>query len=374
MLGALHYVRTNAATVQSIVDADSVNSTIVSKVDAAVATAGVNPNYANLVAQAKEMTSVATANFATILSSGVYIQSCFLNPNCSLGMYGKLTGQSSQLAIAYYSESSNAWVPFTPNNTSRRLGSSGWEVSQFSSTFSYTAIDTVIAQMSSPWGGVTSIGTLGEFDLSNKTSVDIPGAWAKNSTYLKSITFPSGSKVYITRGAPTADQYILYSEYPYTSGPSGSRALNSTYSSIADLIADHQTTGATNTSKHLSWGDITVTFDSYDASGTATLWNDTNYPCVRVVDGYSCGGGSPSFTKIGSVPYETRTVDGINILVIFAQSSVNDSGYQIYSTRSGSVYRGVLTPKGHPYNPSLYFNRTAYDAILASWSKPTVLN
>jgi phage-related tail fiber protein len=124
----------------------------------------------------------------------------------------------------------------------------------------------------------------------------------------------------------------------------------------------------------LSWSDIIVTFDSNAASGTATLWNDTNYPCVRTVNGYSCGGGSPSFTKIGTVPYETRSVAGTSILVIFAQSSVDEAGYPIYSARSGSVYRGIFTPKGHAYNSSLYFNRTAFDAILNSWSKPAVLN
>lgn len=374
ILGALHYVRTNAATVQSIVDADSVNSTIVSKVDAAVATTGLSPDYANLVAQAKELTGVETANYANILSSGVYIQSCFLNPNCSFSLYGKLTGQSTQVALAYYSENSNAWIPYTPNNTIRRLGSSGWDAPQFSSTFSYTAIDSVTAETSSPWGGVSSKGTLGELDLSSKTSADIPGTWSKNSTYLKPITFPSGSKVYISRSAPTADQYTLWNDYPYTSGPSGTRALNSSYTSLVDLIADHQTTGATNTSKHLSWSDIIVTFDSYATSGTATLWNDTNYPCLRTVSGYSCGGSSPSFTKIGTVPYETRTVAGTSILVIFAQSSVDEAGYPIYSVRGGSVYRGIFTPKGHPYNPTLYFNRTAFDAILTSWSKPQVLN
>lgn len=374
LLAALQYARTNAAIVQSVVDADASNSSIPAKVDSAIATAGLIPDYSNLVAEAQSLTNVTTATFANVLSTGVYVETCLLNPSCSTVLYGKLTGQSGQANLNFYVESSNTWNPYSPNPTIRKLGNGSWDAVQFGNPITYTSVDSNTVDITGPWGGRTSRGTLTQFDLSGKSSTDIPGSWSKSNTYLKPVSFPNGSMVYISRSAPTADQYTLWTDYPNTCGPSGTCSLNSGYTSLVSLIADHQTTGATNTTKHLSWSDVIVTFDGYGTSGNATLWTDANRSCVRIVDGYSCGGSTPSYTKIGSTQYEVRTVSGVDILVIFAQSSVDEAGYPIYSVRSGAVYRGIFVPKGHPNNTVLYFNATAANAILGAWSKPSVLN
>lgn len=374
LLAALQYARTRAAVVQSVVDADASNSSIPTKVDTAIATTGLVPDYSNLVAEAQSLTSVTTSTFANVLSTGVYVETCLLNPSCSTFLYGKLTGQSGQATLDYYANSSNTWVTYSPNPTIRKLGNGSWDAVQFGNPITYTSVDSNTLDVTGPWGGRTSRGTLTQFDLSGKSSTDIPGSWSKTNTYLKPISFPNGSMVYISRSAPTADQYTLWNDYPNTCGPSGACSQNSGYTSVVSLIADHQTTGATNTTKHLSWSDVIVTFDGYGTSGTATLWADATRSCVRIVDGYSCAGSTPSYTKIGSTTYEVKTVSGVDILVIAAQSSVDEAGYPIYSARGGAVYRGIFVPKGHPNNTALYFNTTAANAILAAWSKPAVLN
>lgn len=375
LFAALTYLQRNAPIVQGFVDADASNTSTGAKVDAALLVAGLAPNYAELINEARVSTAVASADMATIFNNVGYTGDCLLDNSCSTFTYLRYAMQSGQTNFAYYQHNGTNWASFVPSaGMQSYLGSSGWTNYQFSSTGTFVLVNSNLALMQTPWNGRTYRVTATQIDIAGLATADIPGSWSRLN--LKSLTFPAGSMLYLPRSTPVSDYYDLWSDRPNTCGPSGACSLN-TYATIDDLIAAHPSAGATNTTGHLSWSDITFTFDAAGATatgGTVTLWNDSTRTCTKQINGYSCSGSTPTYTQIGSAPYEIRTINGERVLVVLTQSRVDQVGYPIYSARAGVVYRGVFWPAGMTGASSLHFNRTAMDALVAAWGKSAIPN
>ncbi|WP_143474053.1 hypothetical protein [Limnohabitans sp. B9-3] len=378
LFAALTYLQNNVSVVQRVVDADSSNAAIRAKVDAAFVLAGIAPNYENLIAEARVTTTVSSAAISTILNNVAYAASCLLESSCSYFSYMRVagqSGQSGQSTFAYYTLTGTNWASIVPGSNQSYLGSNGWASYQYSSTGTYTIVNPNLALAQGPANGQTYLSTVMQLDLAGKTVADIPGAWSKEN--LKAITFPVGSILYLPRLTSVADYYTLSSDRPLTCIPSGSCNQN-TFASIDDLISAHLTAGTSGVSNHLSWLDLDLTFDTPNATttgGTVTLWKNSRVTCTKRINGYSCLGSGPStYSKIGSAPYEIRTVNGERILLILTPSNWDQGRNPIYSMRAGVMYTGKFSPAGMTDTSSLYFNRTAMDALVAAWGKSAIPN
>jgi hypothetical protein len=391
-LAALTYLQQNVAALAQSVQSVPANTTLSTTqlVNTALATASLVPNTITLVAVAQQISTASPVDVATILAGGFYdlswgcsssasttpittpitttgssATSPAIPTNCSISGYHKTSGSNGVwLGSEYLLSTSNVWtLPLRSTSNRQYLASTGWVTSTSSNTGTYTADGQ---------GGGTGTNTdknqsfrftFRAVDISGKTAASI-GTGYPATVVPGTMTFPAGSQMLWGQSSPFEDSYELQTSFPVNAQVCAAGAVCG-FTNLPDFIGAFSTANA-STNRYQQWNNQVFTFDAGGTSsgGSVSLWGPQSGVCTST---------SQCRSKIGSAPYEIRTVRGQQLLVIKAPSS--DGSYTIFAVSQGKLFGGRFSPAGvFDANQDPDFNKVAINAILAATGKPAVDN
>ena len=362
LLAALTYLQQNVAALV-LAAQPSATQTTTQLVNAALATAALQPVPASLASAAQQITASSAADIVTLLADGLYWANClFMQTNCGPAKYSKTSGSNGLFTSSRYALVNNAWAlaPDTPSS-SYVLNTAGWALRTDASSGTFTSDGQGGGTATEDGGGRSFRFSARSVDLSGATFGSVAGLQAPAA--LASSVFPTGSKLFWMQFAPLADDYRLYSGNPVNQMVcTATGCTNTVLANIAELL------NANATANH-SYRYFNNLIFSFDAGGTATggivsLWGPNPPPCTSV----PC----PTRSKIGAASYEIRTVSGQQILII--KSPAPDGEYVMFSAVNGKLHGGDYTPAGIFSSSEAEYNKTALNAILSAAGKPAVVN
>lgn len=380
LMAALSYLQQNVSALQIALKDDLSGGAMLAKVNSALATNALKPVPADLIGEARKITSSEAIDMTALLAEGFYnlnIDYCgAATINCPSVNYEKISGSGGQWLATGYKTTPTGWSQDTNNATDFTLTANGWVSS--GNTGSYTA--------DAQGGGTATESATGKrfristrmVDVSGKTAASIPGLNLPMFAGSSSVTFASGSKLYWMQNTALDDIYHLWTGYQISVSRYGNGSSSETkLTSIAQLMSLYQTSNTPGDKLQLN-GAFPVTFDASatnSLTGTVSLWNDGMLHCTSNGCWTTDTGIAPViYTKAGSAPYEIKTISGQQILIIKANDAQNAGSNTIFSVQGGKLYRGRYEPVGAFQASSPNFNKIGMNSILSGYTALKVVN
>ncbi|PUE07000.1 hypothetical protein B9Z51_13945 [Limnohabitans sp. T6-5] len=363
-LAALTYLQTQAANLQKAYDdaktADTLKKTLVQLVadELKKENGSAKPAIANLVAEAKKMTSsTAAASVVAVLEQGFYTAEAVFE-DCS---------QASYYCVHRYSQVQGSGGKINLSRDYKLVGSS-WQLESNTSSTTWVLVDGkgwvqdsncpdgTVTYVADSTGGATIKSCNGLTEKVTARMVDASGKTLKALLLYppeghEGVTMPSGSVLYWIDLARTQDEYQIYT---------GSKVMKpqnytSAFSSLDDYIATYSTTKKNKD----NWDGLNFTFDENGTSsgGKVTLWSNSG-------------------KTIGSADYERRKISGQEVLIIKATlpDAERNGEWVMFGVKDGFVYNGNFRSASAKKSSYPFFNKTMINAILNAGNKPEVLS
>lgn len=388
VFAALAYLQQNMAALQTATAGGTTPSSILAKVQTALATPALSPTPSTLIDTAQTFTTSSPTDILSLLVDGMYSGGdlfCQETYCLNYARYVKMYRSNSNVQIDSHAFAAGGWSLRAPSSesTSHYLASTGWVPVSPSQSISIASDGQGGGTATSTGSGLAIRFTSRVVDVSNKSTSDVAGL--NLPTNAPAFTFPTGSKVYWMQTTSLTDRYVLYTDHQLSTAD-GSTSVTSPvdgidssvetkFTSLSEFLAAYATGSETRPLRYFSNAGVSVSFDAGGTStgGTVSIWGSSKATCN--MDGYSyTSSASVDIPKTGNATFDIKTVSGQQVLIINTQAPCGYPEKTFLAVKDGKLFQGSYTAAGLQDRLSLEFNKTAFNKLLTAAGRPAVLN